>query len=630
MQNPELPVAAFIAAFLVLIPFPWHWRARNVATCAMMIWLFTVNFIYGVNSLIFANTFRIKAVIWCDIATKIIVGASYALPLCTMCICKYLEAVSSNRKAAFDHSDKRRRIIFESIMCFGVPMIFMALHYIVQGHRFDIFEGFGCQATVFISLPAVLLIWFPQLLFSVLTLIYAALALHHFIRRRITFAAHLQNSNSALTPNRYLRLIAMSITEMLYGSALTSLNLYNNTLNGLRPYKSWEDVHFGFGRIDTYAKILYPQKFYKLMLLFWWTMPITAVIFFVFFGFGEEAKKEYGKLWVWIRKNVLRRKDSEKAKMIPLSGSNHNKFPKPLRLSTLGSLALSTTRPTASTTSSTFASTANSDLEKGTPPAYTASSTNSSFPRTPIKRDPDSFSISTLSYYGGAIDSAPAPETDSSRVMVRVGLPATPRPMYSLTASNASPSTRSCPSTFPRSIGSTESLPACIQISPASSPSHSPSSSYENLTITTSDSHYATAPSSGSFLTTKPSTTFTLRSIPSVERIYLVSSPSGSRPQRVRSLTPAPFSDLQEIPSEPEDDERSFYSQPQSQSQSTVSSRRPSLTEDGDDEEMVQCEDRSHLDAASAPGHSHTPSYSQRGLMDAIRVTVHTETRHGA
>ncbi|KDQ23635.1 B mating type pheromone receptor [Pleurotus ostreatus PC15] len=542
MQS-QLPVAAFIAAFLVLIPFPWHWRARNIATCAMMIWLFIVNFIYGVNSLIFANTFRVKAVIWCDIATKIIVGASYALPLCTMCICKYLEAVSSNRKAAFDHSDKRRRIIFESIMCFGVPMVFMALHYIVQGHRFDIFEGFGCQATVFISLPAVLLIWFPQLLFSVLTLIYAALALHHFIRRRITFAAHLQNSNSALTPNRYLRLIAMSITEMLYGSALTSLNLYNNTLNGLRTYKSWEDVHFGFGRIDTYAKILYPQKFYKLMLLFWWTMPITAVIFFVFFGFGEEAKKEYGKLWAWTRRNVLRRKDSEKAKMIPLSGSNHQKFPKPLRLSTLGS---------------------------------------------------------------------------------------TPRPMYSLNAPNANPSTRSCPSTFPRSIGSTESLPACIQISPASSPSHSPSSSYENLTITTSDSHYATAPSSGSFLTTKPSTTFTLRSIPSVERIYLVSSPSGSRPQRVRSLTPAPFSDLQEIPSEPEDDERSFYSQSQSQSQSTVSSRRPSLTEDGHDDETVQCEDRPHVDVVGALGHSNTPSYSQRGLMDAIRVTVHTETRHGA
>ncbi|KAF7421275.1 hypothetical protein PC9H_011797 [Pleurotus ostreatus] len=596
MQYPQLPVAAFLAAALVLIPTPWHWRARNIATCGIIFWLFVVNFIYGVNSILWASDVIDRAPIWCDICTKIVVGASFALPICTMCVCKHLEMVSSNRKVKFDHNDKRRRVIFESVMCFVVPLVFMALHYIVQGHRYDIFQYIGCQATVYISVPAILLIWVPPLFFSVLTLIFASLALHHFIRRRITFAAHLQNSNSALTPNRYLRLIAMAITEIIWGTSFTTLNLWNNVLGGLRPYTNWADVHSGFSRVALFPAILLPPRFISMMMLLWTTMPVSAFIFFVFFGFGEEAKKEYTKLWAWIRRNVLRRKDSEKAKMIPLSGSSHQKFPKPLR----------------------------------TPPAYTASSTNSSFPRTPIKRDPDSFSISTLSYYGGAIDSAPAPEHESSRVMVRVGLPATPRPMYSLNAPNANPSTRSCPSTFPRSIGSTESLPACIQISPASSPSHSPSSSYENLTITTSDSHYATAPSSGSFLTTKPSTTFTLRSIPSVERIYLVSSPSGSRPQRVRSLTPAPFSDLQEIPSEPEEDERSFYSQSQSQSQSTVSSRRPSLTEDGHDDETVQCEDRPHVDVMGALGHSNTPSYSQRGLMDAIRVTVHTETRHGA
>nr|UWI70531.1 pheromone receptor B1 [Pleurotus eryngii] len=543
MQYPQLPVAAFLAAALVLIPTPWHWRARNVATCGIIFWLFVVNFIYGVNSILWASDVIDRAPIWCDICTKIVVGASFALPICTMCVCKHLEMVSSNRKVKFDHNDKRRRMIFESVMCFVVPLVFMALHYIVQGHRYDIFQYIGCQATVYISVPAILLIWVPPLFFSVLTLIFASLALHHFIRRRITFAAHLQNSNSALTPNRYLRLIAMAITEIIWGTSFTTLNLWNNVLGGLRPYTNWADVHSGFSRVALFPAILLPPRFISMMMLLWTTMPVSAFIFFVFFGFGEEAKKEYTKLWAWIRGNILRRKDSEKAKMIPLSGSNHQKFLKPLRLSTLGS---------------------------------------------------------------------------------------TPRPMYSLNAPNANPSTRSCSSTFPRSIGSTESLPACIQISPTSSPSHSPSSSYENLTIMTSDSHYATAPFSGSFLTTKPSTTFTLRSIPSVERIYLVSSPSGSRPQRVRSLTPAPFSDLQEIPSEPEEDERSFYSQSQSQSQSTVSSRRPSLTEDGHDDGMVQCEDRPHLDVVSALGHSNTPSYSQRGLMDAIRVTVHTETRHGA
>lgn len=60
-------------------------------------------------------------------ATKVVVGASFALPLASLCICKHLEMVSSSRKVRFDNADKRRRMIFEIIMCFGVPTIFMVL-----------------------------------------------------------------------------------------------------------------------------------------------------------------------------------------------------------------------------------------------------------------------------------------------------------------------------------------------------------------------------------------------------------------------------------------------------------------------------------------------------------------------
>lgn len=146
MQYPELPICAFLAALLVLVPFPWHWRARNVATLSVMAWLFVVNLIYGVNAIIWAGNVNNPAPVWCDIsaspsvvtlystvlilsflATKIIVGASYALPLSMLCICKHLEMVSSSRKVQYDLSDKRRRMILEGIMCFGVPMIFMAL-----------------------------------------------------------------------------------------------------------------------------------------------------------------------------------------------------------------------------------------------------------------------------------------------------------------------------------------------------------------------------------------------------------------------------------------------------------------------------------------------------------------------
>lgn len=146
MRHPELPVVAFLTAFLVVIPLPWHWRARNVATVALMLWLFVVDIIYGVNAIIWAGNVNNPIPVWCDIgmpwsslclctpfltniyaATKILVGASYALPLCTLCICKHLEAVSSPRPVSYAAKDKYQRIIFETVMCFGVPAIFMAL-----------------------------------------------------------------------------------------------------------------------------------------------------------------------------------------------------------------------------------------------------------------------------------------------------------------------------------------------------------------------------------------------------------------------------------------------------------------------------------------------------------------------
>lgn len=60
-------------------------------------------------------------------ATKITVGWTLAIPLTMLCLTKHLESIAANRQAVITERDKRRRIIFESIMCYGVPMIFMAI-----------------------------------------------------------------------------------------------------------------------------------------------------------------------------------------------------------------------------------------------------------------------------------------------------------------------------------------------------------------------------------------------------------------------------------------------------------------------------------------------------------------------
>ena len=67
MRYPILPAGAFLAAFLVLIPACWHWRTRNVPTLSLIVWLFTLNVVYGANSLVWSDNVRDKAPVWCDI-----------------------------------------------------------------------------------------------------------------------------------------------------------------------------------------------------------------------------------------------------------------------------------------------------------------------------------------------------------------------------------------------------------------------------------------------------------------------------------------------------------------------------------------------------------------------------------
>ena len=64
----ELPIASFISAALCLAPLPWHWRAGTIPTISIAIWLFVVNIVNRVNTIIWAGNFADMATIWCDIS----------------------------------------------------------------------------------------------------------------------------------------------------------------------------------------------------------------------------------------------------------------------------------------------------------------------------------------------------------------------------------------------------------------------------------------------------------------------------------------------------------------------------------------------------------------------------------
>ncbi|CAE6473825.1 unnamed protein product [Rhizoctonia solani] len=92
----------------------------------------------------------------------------------------------------------------------------------LQGHRFDIIEDFGCNPTDYMPVASLFLAYLPSLALALITLVYSGIALRWFFHRRTQFQAVLQSSNSGLATGRYLRLIALSITEMLLATAMTT------------------------------------------------------------------------------------------------------------------------------------------------------------------------------------------------------------------------------------------------------------------------------------------------------------------------------------------------------------------------------------------------------------------------
>lgn len=67
--HPEFVPISVLSALSLLLPLPWHWRARNVATLAMIVWLFSVNVIFAVDAAIWGDNVKKVIPIWCDIST---------------------------------------------------------------------------------------------------------------------------------------------------------------------------------------------------------------------------------------------------------------------------------------------------------------------------------------------------------------------------------------------------------------------------------------------------------------------------------------------------------------------------------------------------------------------------------
>jgi pheromone a factor receptor len=292
---PLYPIFAFLGFILALVPLPWHMQAWNAGTCFYMFWTALACLNQFVNTVVWANDAIIRAPIWCDISIRIISSASIGIPAASLCIVRRLYTIASVQSASVSRAQKRRQIMIDTCICFVFPLFMTALQFIVQGHRFDILEGVGCTPAIYNTLLTYFIYSIWPAIIGLVSAVYCIMALLAFRRRQVEFNQFLRSSSS-LTVGRYFRLMALAMVETMCTTPLTIATvILSLKTHPLEPWISVSDTHIDFWRIEQYPALLWRQNHVAVVSaeVNRWVVVLCALVFFAFFGFAEEARRNY-------------------------------------------------------------------------------------------------------------------------------------------------------------------------------------------------------------------------------------------------------------------------------------------------------------------------------------------------
>ncbi|KAJ7822241.1 pheromone B alpha 1 receptor [Mycena leptocephala] len=286
---------AFVGFLCSTIPLPWHLEAWNTGTCLYMIWTALACLTLFINSIVWSGNMIDWSPTWCDLSTHFMNGFNVAIPACSLCINRRLYQIASVRTVTKTRAEKRRAILIDLAIGLGIPLLQIPLQYIVQGHRYNIFEDIGCLGETYETPVAVVLFHLPPILIGAVSAVYCILSIRSFYHSRSQFK-ELLSANKNLNLNRYVRLMALASTDLLLTMPMGIWVLWVNVrVVGLSPWISWDDTHSNFSRVVQVPGIYWradPYSAASVETLRWATVA-CALLFFAFFGFADEAIKNY-------------------------------------------------------------------------------------------------------------------------------------------------------------------------------------------------------------------------------------------------------------------------------------------------------------------------------------------------
>jgi len=217
---------------------------------------------------------------------------------------------------------------FQCIMCLFVPILYIVLHITVQFQRFTITEDFGCEASIYTSIPAIIIIWPLPLLLCTITLVYAGLACYNYHRRCTFFSQHL-HPRSKVTTALFLRLLTTSVSIAVFVAVVSVFDMVSRLESGLKPWISWGQIHSSsgdqtIGVVTSHGRSPVEQRALVRTEVGWWLIPLSSILFVVVVGSTNEVYKLNMSLLMTLWNKILRRSDDVAA--LPIQEPTQESF----------------------------------------------------------------------------------------------------------------------------------------------------------------------------------------------------------------------------------------------------------------------------------------------------------------
>ncbi|EIN05684.1 hypothetical protein PUNSTDRAFT_137177 [Punctularia strigosozonata HHB-11173 SS5] len=263
----------------------------------MLGWLVAVNLVSAIDSIVWYGDVHIVNTAWCDIVAAVITGFNVAIPLASLHLVVDLVQPSFGSEALPKSSRTKQTV--QSLLYSLTPVVYIALHIIVQDHRYDIVQHVGCRPATYASVPSIILVWLPPILLSVATLILSVTLLQKLTPNRSeslydTASIRTSRSSSNSAPRHIF--LAIVLAAWSINTTAVDVSIQLRLAGGkLLSWPSLDAVHAEHGRIDIFTITDHRALMPSYMFL-WWATPIAAAVYIALAAGNEEIVQAWAEL----------------------------------------------------------------------------------------------------------------------------------------------------------------------------------------------------------------------------------------------------------------------------------------------------------------------------------------------